>query len=75
MAVLFFLQEACFLLDTFTRTNEVWKFTSKMMSPTPQQSSYSSNEVRQWQTEIEDQVSKARDRAVSARMEQYLERR
>ena len=57
----------------------------KIMPPTPQQSSYSSIETKQWQTEVEDQEIgrnekefegqhrwNVRDRTVIARMEQYL---
>ena len=44
----------------------------RMMPLTSQQSSYSSMEERRWQTEMEDQVCNARDRAAVARMEQYL---
>ena len=44
----------------------------RMMQPTPQQSSYSPIEERQWHIEVEDQVWNIRDRTVTARMEQYL---
>ena len=46
----------------------------RMMPPTPQQSSHSFIEDMQWQTEMEVQGSSwtARERAVIARMDQYL---
>ena len=44
------------------------------MPSTPQQSSHSSVEERQWHIEVEDQTWNARDRTVIARMEQYLEK-
>ena len=46
----------------------------RMMPPTPQQSSHSSLEDMRWRTEMETQGSgsNARDRTVTARMEQYL---
>ena len=47
--------------------------SSRMMPPTPQQSSPSSIEERQWQIE-EDQIWNARDRTVIAGMEQHLEK-
>ena len=44
------------------------------MPPTPQQSSHSSTDERQWQAEMEVQGSSrfARERTVIAKMEQYL---
>ena len=44
------------------------------MPPTPLQSSHTSYEERQWQIEVEDQILDARDRTVSARTKQYLEK-
>ena len=48
--------------------------TRRMMPPTPQQSSHSSNDELQWQTEMEVQGSSwtACERTVIARMEKCL---
>ena len=45
----------------------------RMMPPTPLQSSYSSFEEEQENSEVEDQMWSARDRAITAKTKRYLE--
>ena len=48
----------------------------RMMPPTPQQISHSSTDERQWQSDLEAQLSiwSTRERTVIARMENYLDK-
>ena len=60
--------------DVLGSPSSVMTSRRRMMPPTPQQSSHSSIEEMQWQAEMEAQGSSwsARERTVTARVENYL---